>query len=548
MNTQKIFLFIAIFLTIFILWDKWELTQSTDENGNTITQTNIVAVDSQDAAIDVPSPSDVPNVASTVSIDTTPIIDNSFTQGTFTTVVTDLLTVEISHKGGTIINAYLNEYPKELNSEEKFQLLSNSPDRIFHAQSGLIPAEQMPTHQSEYTSERQEYFLQGNSELIVPLIWKGDNGVVVTKKYHFKPDSYIVEVDYLISNNSNTDQIVSSYTQLSHGSEEESGGGFMMGMQNFSGGATYNDEEIFEKIDFEDFDSSPKTTSIGGWAAMIQHYFFAAWIPNDDEKHTYSTKSSRGKYLLTTVNPSSKIAAGTTASLGKNQLYIGPKEHVRLELLAPGLDKTVDYGWLFIIAKPVAIFLHWIYSFIGNWALSIVVLTLIIKLAFYKLSEKSFRSMAGMKKLAPRLQKIKETYKDDKQKIGKKTMELYKTEKINPAAGCLPILVQIPVFISIYWVLIEMVELRQTPFLYLPDLSMKDPYFILPLIMGASMWFQQRLNPPPADPIQAKIMMMLPVVFTVFFLWFPSGLVLYWVTNNVLSITQQVYINKKINS
>ena len=547
MNTQKIFLFIAIFLTIFILWDKWELTQSTDENGNTITQTNIVAVDSQDAAIDVPSPSDVPNVASTVSIDTTPIIDNSFTQGTFTTVVTDLLTVEISHKGGTIINAYLNEYPKELKSEEKFQLLSNSPDRIFHAQSGLIPAEQMPTHQSEYTSERQEYFLQGNSELIVPLIWKGDNGVVVTKKYHFKPDSYIVEVDYLISNNSNTDQIVSSYTQLSHGSEEESGGGFMMGMQNFSGGATYNDEEIFEKIDFEDFDSSPKTTSVGGWAAMIQHYFFAAWIPNDDEKHTYSTKSSRGKYLLTTVNPSSKIAAGTTASLGKNQLYIGPKEHVRLELLAPGLDKTVDYGWLYIVAKPLSVFLHWIYSFIGNWALSIVVLTLIIKLAFYKLSEKSFRSMAGMKKLAPRLQKIKETYKDDKQKIGKKTMELYKSEKINPAAGCLPILVQIPVFISIYWVLIEMVELRQTPFLYLPDLSMKDPYFILPLIMGASMWFQQRLNPPPADPIQAKIMMMLPVVFTVFFLWFPSGLVLYWVTNNVLSITQQVYINKKIN-
>ena len=547
MNTQKIFLFIAIFLTIFILWDKWELTQSTDENGNTITQTAIVGVNSQDAAIDVPAASDVPNVASTVTEDTTPTIDNSFTQGSFTTVVTDLLTVEISHKGGTIINAYLNEYPKELKSVEKFQLLSNSPDRIFHAQSGLIPAEQMPTHQSEYTSERQEYFLQSNSELIVPLIWKGDNGVVVTKNYHFKPDSYIVEVDYLIRNNSNTDQIVSSYTQLSHGSEEESGGGFMMGMQNFSGGATYNDEEIFEKIDFEDFDSSPKTTSIGGWAAMIQHYFFAAWIPNDDEKHTYSTKSSRGQYLLTTVNPSSRIAAGTTAILGKNQLYIGPKEHVRLELLAPGIDKTVDYGWLYIVAKPLSVFLHWIYSFIGNWALSIVVLTLIIKLAFYKLSEKSFRSMAGMKKLAPRLQKIKETYKDDKQKIGKKTMELYKTEKINPAAGCLPILVQIPVFISIYWVLIEMVELRQTPFLYLPDLSMKDPYFILPLIMGASMWFQQRLNPPPADPIQAKIMMMLPVVFTVFFLWFPSGLVLYWVTNNVLSITQQVYINKKIN-
>jgi len=425
-------------------------------------------------------------------------------------------------------------------------LLSNSPDNIFHAQSGLIPAEQMPTHQDEYFSERQDYFLQGGNELVVPLKWTGSNGLSVTKNFRFKPNSYIIEVDYEISNNSSSDQVVSSYTQLAHGTPQKSGS-FMMGMQNFNGGAVYNDEEIFEKIDFEDFDSTPKMVSVGGWAAMIQHYFFTAWIPNEKEKHTFSTKSSRNNYLLTTVNPGVSIAAGTTTNIGKNQLYIGPKEHVRLEQLAPGLDKTVDYGFLFIVAKPLSVFLHWIYSFVQNWAISIILVTLAIKLAFYKLSEKSFRSMAGMKKLAPRLQKIKETYEGDKQKIGKKTMELYRTEKINPAAGCLPILVQIPVFISIYWVLIEMVELRQTPFLYLPDLAAKDPFFILPLIMGASMWFQQRLNPPPADPIQARIMQMLPVVFTVFFLWFPSGLVLYWVTNNVLSIAQQVYINKKIN-
>jgi YidC/Oxa1 family membrane protein insertase len=324
-------------------------------------------------------------------------------------------------------------------------------------------------------------------------------------------------------------------------------GGFAIGMRAYSGGAIYNDEEIFEKIDFEDFDSTPRTVSKGGWAAMLQHYFFTAWIPNENEKHTYSTKSSNDKYLLTTVNPSYRIAPGNQVTLSNNQLYIGPKEHARLELLAPGLDRTVDYGFLYIVAKPLSVVLHWINGFIGSWALSIVALTLLIKLAFYKLSEKSFRSMAGMKKLAPRLQKIKETYEGDKQKIGKKTMELYKKEKINPAAGCLPILVQIPVFISVYWVLIELVELRQTPFLYLPDLSMKDPYFILPLIMGASMWFQQRLNPPPADPMQARIMMMLPFVFTIFFFWFPAGLVLYWVTNNVLSIAQQQYINKKIN-
>jgi len=546
MNTQKLFLFIAIFLTVFLLWDKWELTQTTDANGNVITQTKLVENGSSIEKTDIPLASDVPAAEVSVSDDSTPSVTELNIDSDYTTVVTDLLTVQISHKGGTIISAYLNEYPNTLKSEDKFQLLSNSPDKIFHAQSGLIPAEQMPTHQDEYFSARQDYFLQGNNELIVPLTWTGNNGVSVTKNFHFKPNSYIVDVDYEVSNNSLSDQVVSSYTQLAHGTPQESGG-FMMGMQNFNGGAVYNDEEIFEKIDFEDFDSTPKMVSIGGWAAMIQHYFFTAWIPNDKEKHTFSTKSSRDNYLLTTVNPSINIAASTSANIGKNQLYIGPKEHVRLEQLAPGLDKTVDYGFLFIVAKPLSVFLHWIYSFVQNWALSIILVTLAIKLAFYKLSEKSFRSMAGMKKLAPRLQKIKETYEGDKQKIGKKTMELYRTEKINPAAGCLPILIQIPVFISIYWVLIEMVELRQTPFLYLPDLAAKDPYFILPLIMGASMWFQQRLNPPPADPIQARIMQMLPVVFTVFFLWFPSGLVLYWVTNNVLSIAQQVYINKKIN-
>ena len=544
MNTQRIFLLIAIFLTVFLLWDKWALIQTTDANGNTVTQTRIVATDSQDNAIDVPEVSDVPSADVTIE-DTTPSMDESFDQGPYITVTTDLLTLQISNKGGTVISAYLNKYPKELNSVEKLQLLNNNTGTIFQAQSGLLPADQMPTHHSEYSSEQQDYFLGDKSELIVPLIWKGDNGITVTKNYHFKPNSYIVEVDYQINNNSGIEQTVSSYTQLVRDRVADSGG--MFGMRAYSGAATYNDEEIFEKIDFEDFDSTPKTTSKGGWAAMLQHYFFAAWIPNENKIHTYSTKSNNDKYLLTTVNPGLKIAPGNQATLLSNQLYIGPKEHARLELLAPGIDKTVDYGILYIVAKPLSVVLHWINSYIVNWALSIVALTFLIKLAFYKLSEKSFRSMAGMKKLAPRLQKIKETYEGDKQKIGKKTMELYKKEKSNPAAGCLPILVQIPVFISVYWVLIEMVELRQTPFLYLPDLAMKDPYFILPLIMGASMWFQQRLNPPPADPMQAKIMMMLPFIFTIFFFWFPAGLVLYWVTNNVLSIVQQMYINKKIN-
>jgi len=548
MNNQKTFIIIAIFLTIFLLWDKW----STDENGNIVMQMVPEETNSSTEVVNNSLESNLPDVSEVFtenSVDvSTPILSESLPGGTFTTVVTDLLRVEISHKGGTIINAFLNAYPKELGSLEKFQLLSNYPGNILRAESGIITSDNQLLVQSDFTSERLEYFLDGNSELIIPLSWKGNNGLIVTKNFHFKPDSYIVEVDYQITNNSSSDQVFKSYTQLVHGSSVETSG-MAMGMQNFSGGATFNDEDVFEKIDFEDFEPSLKTTSKSGWAAMIQHYFFTAWIPNENnEEHTYSTNIAKnGNYELSIINPQIKVLAGETAYLQKNQLYIGPKEHVRLEELAPGLDKTVDYGFLFIVAKPLSIFLHWIYSFVGDWAISIILLTLSIKLAFYKLSEKSFRSMAGMKKLAPRLQKIKETYEGDKQKIGKKTMELYRSEKINPAAGCLPILVQIPVFISVYWVLIEMVELRQTEFLYIQDLAAKDPFYVLPLIMGASMWFQQRLNPPPADPIQAKIMMMLPVVFTVFFLWFPSGLVLYWVTNNVLSIAQQVYINKKIN-
>ena len=546
MDTQKIFLLIAIFLTVLLLWNKWEVNQTVDDNGNIINQTSIVTAESQDNSTDVPEVSDVPSTVATNIEDTTPLMNESINQGPYTTVTTDLLTLQISHKGGTIINAWLRDYPIELNSEEDFQLLSNNTGNIFQAQSGLLPADQMPTQDSEYTSEQHDYSLGNRNELIVPLTWKGNNGIVVTKNYHFKPNSYIVEVDYQITNNSNIEQTVSSYTQLVRNSVDESGG--MFGMRAYSGAATYNDEEIFEKIDFEDFDSTPKTVSKGGWAAMLQHYFFTAWIPNKNEEHTYSTRSNKDKYLLSTVSQSkTKIAPGNQVTLASSQLYIGPKEHARLELLSPGLDRTVDYGFLYIVAKPLSVVLHWINGFIGNWALSIIAITFLIKLAFYKLSEKSYRSMAGMKKLAPRLQKIKETYGDDKQKIGKKTMELYKQEKVNPAAGCLPILVQIPVFISIYWVLIEMVELRQFSFLYIPDLSGRDPFFILPLIMGASMWFQQRLNPPPADPMQAKIMMMLPIIFTIFFLWFPAGLVIYWVTNNLLSIAQQVFINKRIN-
>lgn len=384
--------------------------------------------------------------------------------------------------------------------------------------------------------------MQGDS-LTVTLTWKSDQGVVVNKNYHFKKGSYVVDIDYQVANTTNNTLNITGYTQLARNALDQSN----MLMPTYTGGAKFDDQEVFEKIEFDDFDSQLKSTSKGGWMAMIEHYFFAAWIPDSNGTHTYSSKISNNKHLLTIVNQNTTIGPGTTGTLPVNSLYIGPKEQTHIDNVAPGLDKTVDYGILFIIAKPLSELLNWIHSIVGSWGYSIIILTILIKLAFYKLSEKSYRSMAGMRKLAPRLEKIKQTYGDDRQKLGQKTMELYKKEKVNPASGCLPIIVQIPVFISLYWVLLEMVELRQTPFWYLSDLSAQDPFYILPIIMGASMFVQQKLNPAPPDPMQAKIMMTLPFIFTIFFLWFPSGLVLYWVINNVLSIAQQWVINKRIN-
>ncbi len=539
MDNQKFFLIVAIFLSVFLLWDKWELEHRVGANGNIISQTKITNPGAQ--AKPQTSVQDVPSITSNkVNADLPRATTEK--QHPFTTVTTDLLKVEISHKGGTIQNAFLNAYPEELNSSIKFHLLSDKAGELFQAQSGLLPQKTMPTHHSVFSSSNTQYQLNGET-LTVPFKWKGDNGIEVTKNFHFKRDSYVVTVDYIVTNNTNNELTLTSYTQLVRNALDQSN----MMMPTFTGGAKYDDQDVYEKIEFDDFSSEPKTTSKGGWIAMIQHYFFAAWMPDANNTHSYSSSVRNGNYLLTTVNPNISISPGATITLPANNLYIGPKEQARIDTIAPGLDKTVDYGVLFIIAKPLSELLNWIHSIVNSWGWSIIILTILIKLAFYKLSEKSYRSMAGMRKLAPRLTKLKETYGDDKQKMGQKTMELYKKEKINPASGCLPILVQIPVFISLYWVLLEMVELRQTPFWYLADLSAQDPYYILPVIMGASMFVQQKLNPPPPDPMQAKIMMSLPFVFTIFFLWFPSGLVLYWVVNNVLSIAQQWVINKRIN-
>lgn len=540
MDKQKIFIIIALGITIFLLWNQWEVKETTDINGNTTSKTVITAFE-QESQNDIPDKIINTNNINEHSNAMTQQVENDI----FTTVTTDVLTVEISNTGGTIQSVYLNQYDDELNSNNKVQLMSKNAGSILQAKSGLWPTTEFPDENANYQSVKQNYFLGNNSELIVPLKWNSENGIAITKKYIFKPNSYLIKVEYEINNNSGVAKDIGTYTRLVRNAIEKSSG-FIA--QSFSGGAFYlqNDEDdgVFKKIKFKKFNEQEKHISTGGWVAMLQQYFLSAWIPNKNDTSTYTAKKENELYTLTVLNPISVIKNGQTTIIGGDELYVGPKTYERIKNLAPGMDRTADYGFFYIFAKPLSILFHWIYNFIGSWGISIIVITILIKLVFYKLTEKSYRSMAAMRKLTPRLTKIRETYKGDKQKIGRKTMELYKKEKVNPASGCIPILIQIPVFIAMYWVLRELVELRHTSFLYLPDLSARDPYFIMPIIMGASMWLQQRLNPPPTDPMQAKIMSFLPIFFTVFFLFFPAGLVLYWLVNNILSIAQQMLINR----
>ena len=551
MDNQKLFLIIAILLSVFLLWDKWAFRNTPQPlnniaeqtSGNTIDQINTIVANTSDANSDVPDFA-FQEVSSDIEV------YGSSEQQPYTTVTTDLLTVEISHKGGAIQNAYLNSYPSELGSETNFQLLSNKKGSAFRAHSGLkgSATNSLPTHESMFNSQKSNYGLVGET-LSVPFTWENENGIDVTKTYYFQRGSHVVEIDYVINNNSNNAIGARSYVFLERDSLDQSN----MMMPTFTGGIVYDkDSDSVQKNSFDDwsdFDNDTSKNTIGGWIAIVQQYFVAAWIPNQNEKQEHQSYVGKNDnlYKLRSVGQQMTINSGSSVSVSQNKLYVGPKEYGNIEKVATGLNYSLDYGWLDILADPLSWIIHKVNDFVGSWGWSIIIITFLIKLAFNPLSEKSYRSMAGMRKLAPRLEKIKASYGDDRQKMGQKTMELYKKEKINPASGCLPILVQIPVFIAFYWMLLDTVELRQMPFLYLPDLSAQDPYYILPLLMGASMFIQQKLNPPPADPMQAKIMMSLPFVFTIFFLWFPSGLVLYWVVNNTLSIAQQWTINKRIN-
>lgn len=460
-------------------------------------------------------------------------------------VVTDVLDVQIDTLGGDLRRVRLPTYPVSITERDvPLTLLTDKASDLFVAQTGLLSQAPAPDHHARYTADQKEYKLTpGSNELKVTLHWTSPEGIGVDKVYTFHRNSFAVDLEYVVANHSKAAWEGRQYRQFQRLRSEPKS----HFIRTFTGGAIYSEEKKYQKLTFDEMADENLSRDIkGGWAAMVQHYFAAAWIPNQGAVNHYYSKSLQGdRFVLGMVSPAITVAPGHSGTL-KTRAYIGPKIQDRLEKVAPGLELTIDYGILTFLAKPIFWLMTTIHGFVHNWGWSIVLLTLCIKLAFYKLSEASYKSMANMRRLQPKIVALRERYGDDRQRMSAAMMEMYKKEKVNPLGGCLPILIQIPVFISLYWVLIESVELREAPFiLWIHDLTLKDPYYVLPLLMGISMFIQQKLNPPPPDPLQAKIISFLPVVLTAFFALFPAGLVLYWVTNNVLSIAQQAFIYRR---
>ncbi len=463
------------------------------------------------------------------------------------TVQTDVLRAEIDLAGGNIQVVDLLKYPvSKAKPDEPVRLLADEPGRLFVTQTGFLgEARIAPKHTEPWHAEGLEYHMQGRA-LKVPLVWRGD-GVEIVKTFTFEPESYEVKIDYQVTNTSSAPWSARLYGQLKRNppAKAEDDNAFI---RTYTGVACRRADEPYEKISFGDIeDLAQNWETEGGWCAMIQHYFLAAWLPPKDQiNHFYTKALPEQVYIVGSYSPEYRVAAGETKTFSA-RYYIGPKLQRVLEQVAPGLELTVDYGIFTFIAKPIFWLLEQFFKLLGNWGWAIICTTVIIKALFYPLSAASYKSMAKMRKVQPKMQALKERFGEDKQRFHQALMQLYREERVNPLGGCLPIVVQIPVFISLYWVLVESVELRQATFLlWLTDLTSKDPYFILPVLMGVTMWIQQKLSPPPADPVQAQVMKMFPLIFTVFFAFFPAGLVLYWVVNNALSIVQQWWINRQI--
>lgn len=542
MDQRRLILVLVFLLSTVMLWNAW-----LQHNRPAPTAPTPAATGVEGASVPTPTPS-APTVTGTAVPGAAAAIAPA-TAAPRVTVRTDLMVAEVSAQGGDIVRLELIEHKASADETKNFVLFDDGAKHIYAAQTGLI-GEGLPTHKTVFELPAGEQILkEGEDTLTLRLEAPEQNGVKVAKLMTFHRGNYTVDVKYEISNAGASPISPHAYFQLTRdGQPAETVEAF--GVNTFFGPAFYTEEEKFQKVKFEDIEKGKAkfTKKAGdGWVAMVQHYFVGAWLPQGaGEREFFAQKVGPDLYSSGVILPVAAIPPGQSGTV-EARLYAGPQEQDKLEDIAPGLDLVVDYGWLTVIAAPLFWVLSWIHNLVGNWGWAIIIVTVLIKLLFFPLSAASYKSMAKMRVLGPRMQRIKELYGNDKAKMQQEMMEMYRKEKINPLGGCLPILVQIPVFISLYWVLLGSVEMRHAPWLgWIQDLSAKDPYFILPIIMGVSMLVQMKLNPTPPDPIQAKVMMAMPVIFTFMFLWFPSGLVLYWVVNNILSIAQQWQITRMI--
>ncbi|MFN3544583.1 MAG: membrane protein insertase YidC [Thiobacillus sp.] len=538
MDNQRLILFIVFSFSLLLLWEAWQ-SKDAPKAPEAAVKTEAAAP----AAAGVPTPSQALSAPAAAPAQT------GFAQGARAIVETDVLRATIDANGGDLRQLQLLDYRETDDKKVVFTLFQDTPARPYVAQSGLV-GQGLPTHRSVFQLNPGTYRLAGGAaQLEVPLVWTDpETGVKVEKIYVFKRGSYEVELKTRVTNGSAQPVDLTPYYQFTRHGEAPRGESFFL--HTYTGPAFYTDARKFQKVAFKDIQAGKadhEKTADNGWVGLVQHHFVAAWLPETGVKREYYTRAlGDGLYSAGVILAKGTLAPGETTTFSV-PLYAGPQLQTVLAKLAPGLELSRDYGWLTPLAYPIFWSLEKIERVVGNWGWAIIILTILIKLALYPLSAAGYKSMAKMRKLTPRLQQLKETYGDDRARLHQAMAEMYKTEKINPLGGCLPILIQIPVFIALYWVLLAAVEMRGAPWLgWITDLTAPDPWYILPILMGITSILQVKLNPQPMDPMQAKIMMIMPVAFTVMFIFFPAGLVLYWVVNNILSIAQQWAINRQV--
>lgn len=537
LKNVKIALYAALFVIASVLFFKWQLINAPAPSAIPAETSTTAGTTNNTNTPNLPMTNGSSTVSSSPLMPATPVANNLIT------VNTPLMQIKIDPNGGKIVSATLSQYKESLGSSQAFQLLDQNNNGLYYVvESGLVAGNNSLPANMTFTSPQSTYTLGNEGQLNVNLSWHNAQGLMLTKTFSFFPRDYTISVNYTIQNHTAAVWNGRFYGEITR-NVPPSQSSLLNSYTNYTGAAISSPDDHYQKVKFADMDEANLSQTVSsGWVAMLQHYFITAWAPGATTSLTQFSAANNGLYSIGLALPTVSVAPGATETTGAT-LYVGPAVPDQLKAVAPYLDKTVDYGWLWFISELIFGVMKWIYSYVGNWGVAIILVTVLIKLVFYPLSGKSYLSMAKMRELQPKVKALREKIGDDRQKLGMATMELYRKEKVNPLGGCLPILVQIPVFIALYWVLMESVELRQAPFFgWIHDLSARDPYFILPILMGVSMFVQQKLNPPAPDPMQAKIMMFLPLVFTVMFLGFPSGLVLYWLVNNCLSILQQWWV------